>query len=534
MAYDNSKDQLKMTGFGNKTHNTNKQKITKNGPQLLESALRAHKTGDITNAEALYLNAINSGFHHEIAFSNLGVIYQNTGRKEQALAIYKRAVAKNPNFADAYTNLGNLYKDLGNLYEALASTLKSLELKPDNPNAHMNLGGIYKDLGSLDQALASTLKSLELKPDNPTALMNLGGIYQDLGNLDQALASTLKSLELKPDNPTVLMNLGIIYKHQGNLNQALTYTLKSLEINDKSASALNNLGDIYFEIGDFNKAEKAFNCRLKLASKNQENCSRGMAACYFMRKDYHQSIEILKSLSSDDNPLIDAYPKEAELKAVIDAKARIETIHMTTKECNISPSTKNANILYKTAYRPVEEDLIKELYNISQKKLSQLDKTVEARRGEGLTTDYKVFTRTSPNIQRLEIDLKRIIKETLGKDALSLKHDSFFNIFKRGAEAVPHNHLRMVDKRFNLHEHKYSLVYYLDVGDQDCEHPGILKMYEPEVNLLPKNGLILIIPAARMHSSFYEGSRDRLMLGVNFYAFSPNPHNQDNACGKTH
>ena len=75
-----------MGGFGISTSDTNKRKISKNGPQLLEAAVRAHKTGDITSAEALYLNAINSGFHHEIAYSNLGVIYKNTGRKEKALA----------------------------------------------------------------------------------------------------------------------------------------------------------------------------------------------------------------------------------------------------------------------------------------------------------------------------------------------------------------------------------------------------------------------------------------------------------------
>ena len=47
----------------------------------MESAFRAHKAGDITNAEALYLNAINRGFDHEIAFSNLGVIYKNRQRR---------------------------------------------------------------------------------------------------------------------------------------------------------------------------------------------------------------------------------------------------------------------------------------------------------------------------------------------------------------------------------------------------------------------------------------------------------------------
>ena len=117
-----------MAGFANKTPNINKKKIAKNGFQLLEAAIRAHKTGDIKNAEQLYQNAINSGCNNEIAFSNLGVIYQNTGRKDKALAVYKRAIDKNPNFADAHTNLGHLYKELGSFDQALASTHKSLKL----------------------------------------------------------------------------------------------------------------------------------------------------------------------------------------------------------------------------------------------------------------------------------------------------------------------------------------------------------------------------------------------------------------------
>ena len=153
-----------MAEFGKSTPNKNKEQISNDGPQLLEAALRAHQIGDITNAETLYLNAINSGFHHEIVFSNLGVIYQNTGRKEKALAIYKRAIAKNPNFVDAYTNLGYLYKVLGNLDQALAITLKSLELNPDDPNALMNLGGIHKDLGNLDQALTAYRQAATLEP----------------------------------------------------------------------------------------------------------------------------------------------------------------------------------------------------------------------------------------------------------------------------------------------------------------------------------------------------------------------------------
>ena len=119
-------------------------------------------------------------------------------------------------------------------------------------------------------------------------------------------------------------------------------------------------------------------------------------------------------------------------------------------------------------------------------------------------------------------DLENIITNSLHKEPCSLKYDSFFNIFKAGAGTRPHSHLNSQDKRFDLWKHKYSLVYYVDPGDQNCDQPGILKMHEPEIEMLPKKGMIVIIPAARLHSASYGGSRDRLMVGVNFYAFDLN------------
>ena len=65
---------------------------------------------------------------------------------------------------------------------------------------------------------------------------------------------------------------------------------------------------------------------------------------------------------------------------------------------------------------------------------------------------------------------------------------------------------------------KYSLVYYLDVGDQNCSEPGILKLYDPVENILPCNGMITIINSNRRHSVVYNGKTDRVMIGVNFYS----------------
>ena len=74
-----------------------------------------------------------------------------------------------------------------------------------------------------------------------------------------------------------------------------------------------------------------------------------------------------------------------------------------------------------------------------------------------------------------------------------------------------------VDQNFNLASKKYSLVYYLDIGDQDCDTPGILKLHNPEEDILPEKGMIIIIGAERFHSVSYRGNKKRVMVGVNFY-----------------
>ena len=97
--------------------------------------------------------------------------------------------------------------------------------------------------------------------------------------------------------------------------------------------------------------------------------------------------------------------------------------------------------------------------------------------------------------------------------------DSFFNIFTSGSGATPHAHVGPQDKNFNLSNNKYTLVYYLDTGDQTGKDPGILKLYKPYEEILPNTGMILIIDSKRKHSVSYTGNKDRVMVGVNFYGF---------------
>ena len=84
-----------------------------------------------------------------------------------------------------------------------------------------------------------------------------------------------------------------------------------------------------------------------------------------------------------------------------------------------------------------------------------------------------------------------------------------------GSGLKSHNHINDFDTKHNFINKKYSLTYYLSVGDQKCAEPGILKLYDPDHEILPSPGTIVIFPADRLHSSTYGGTKDRVMIGVN-------------------
>ena len=70
-----------------------------------------------------------------------------------------------------------------------------------------------------------------------------------------------------------------------------------------------------------------------------------------------------------------------------------------------------------------------------------------------------------------------------------------------------------------MHSMRKVMSYnYLSVGDQNSKEPGILKLYEPNEDIRPCDGMIVIFPAGREHSAVYSGKTDRVMIGVNFYS----------------
>ena len=151
-------------------------------------------------------------------------------------------------------------------------------------------------------------------------------------------------------------------------------------------------------------------------------------------------------------------------------------------------------------------------------KAIDLNKVRDPSYGNAKGSGYDLFNNDLPILNNLMNDIQKIIEETIKSNIFI--YDSFYTILGAGGGVNPHNHITKLDKdpAFNLAKQAFSLVYYIATGDQNCSEPGILKLYDPIENVLPYKGMMIIFPSDRLHSVVYNGKKDRIMIGINFYA----------------
>lgn len=354
-----------------------------------------------------------------------------------------------------------------------------LQIEPKHFKAHTNVGAILLKLGKLVDAEASFKKAIEINPEFEIAYYNLGITLEKLLRLDEAKESFKKAIEIKLDYVEAYTNLGTTLIKLGSLDEAEKSFKKVIKLKPKFAIAHYNLGVTYEKRNKFKEAETSYRTAINI------------------KKDY---IEAQNNL----NKIL----RQNELLLNINKTKQLEKIYQKNK---IKNSGLKTNPFIST--RKVEKELINELYKINS---VELNKTRDIRYGNGRCSDYELFKNKSSILKTVEKDLTSIMSEAVKSDIFII--ESFFNILRTGSGLTSHNHLNDFDKSHDLIKKKYSLTYYLSIGDQKCSEPGILKLYDPNQEILPSEGTIVIFPADRNHSATYGGKTDRVMIGINFYS----------------
>ena len=332
-------------------------------------------------------------------------------------------------------------------------------------------GACYAGLGQLDIAVQSYKKALSIKPDYAKAHYNLGGALQELDKLHDSAKSYKNAIALEPENAQAHNNLAIVLRELDQLEEAEASCRKAIVLDPEYAEAHSCLSIILYANGDLNSAlesiKKAYSINPKL------KIIKLLLAVLKARKTHKTSKVSISNIRSISNPLI--------------------------------------------LNRAVEQELIANLYEM--KSLERYPNT-DTIYGNARGSSYQLFQDDHSSIIRtVEDDLVRIVTKAIKAD-IHIK-DSFFHIMGAGGAGVHrHNHIGDLDldSSLNLINQKFSLVYYLSIGDQDCSKPGNLKLYDPIENILPREGKIVIFPADRYHSVVYNGKKDRIMISINFYS----------------
>ena len=476
----------------------------------LDNLRKQYQIGQYDEAEKLAIMFTQQFSHHQLGWKVLGAVFSHSGRLKEALYAKRRAVQLAPQNAEAHNNLGNTMQELGKTKEAELSYRKAIALNPDLAEAHNNLVIMLQKLGRLGEAETICRHAIAIDSDAVEAHFNLGVTLKNLGRLEEAEASYREAILLKSDYSEAHYNLGNALIVLGRLEEAEASYREAILSKSDFAEAYYNLGSMLKDQDRLEEAEVSYREAILLKPDYAEAHSN-LGAVFYGNGDKDSALGSIKRANAID-------PKSKSFSLLLNVlqarkmreNAEVSNGNIIDSDCNIESPQKILRL-----NRAVETELIAYLY-----KIKSLDLTKERDPSFGNTrgSDYNLFHDDHIIIKNLAAGLKSILMKTFNSDIFL--DDSFFSIFGAGGGTNRHNHLNPRDKDpiFNLAKQKYSLVYYLSVGDQECSEPGVLKFYEPSKGILPSEGLIIIFPADIYHSSVYGGNKDRVIIGVNFYS----------------
>src|SRR6185312_14117062 len=165
---------------------------------LFNRAVEAHRSGRVSEAEALYREIIASDPRNFDALHLLGIVCSETGKVSDADKFFRKAITIDPNFPPCYVNYGFYLLKQSRFSEALECFDKALALFPNFAQAWLGRGNVMRELGRNDEAFAAYSNAISLDPNMAEAHAGCGNMLAALRRYDEAIKSYDKALAIAP------------------------------------------------------------------------------------------------------------------------------------------------------------------------------------------------------------------------------------------------------------------------------------------------------------------------------------------------
>jgi tetratricopeptide (TPR) repeat protein len=231
-----------------------------------EQARRLHESGDLTEAERLYIDILRGDRLHFDALHMLGMLYYQRGALDRALACLRAALQIDAVHADAQSDAGLVLLAMGRPEEALAHYHASHAIAPDDPHALNGSGVALLRLDRTFEALESFERALTVSPGDVDALGNRGNLLLKLNRPHEAIASYDAGLELAPRHARLLTNRAAALHRLDRPHEALLALHRAVAAEPDFAEARFMESLIELSLGDFTAGWRGYESRWATAA----------------------------------------------------------------------------------------------------------------------------------------------------------------------------------------------------------------------------------------------------------------------------
>lgn len=188
---------------------------------------------DFINARDCFSLAIELDNQDYKSYYELGLILDETNKKETAMIMFKKSLEIKPDFYEAAEALGICLTSQGRFEEAIASYTEALKIHTNSFELYYNIGMLEMEIGHLDDAIAAFMKAGQINPNLYTAFYNLGELNFLKGNYDEAIEEYKKILKSGLYGPKAYYKLAIVYSVKKEYDIAMSTLEYAIELDPK-------------------------------------------------------------------------------------------------------------------------------------------------------------------------------------------------------------------------------------------------------------------------------------------------------------
>lgn len=277
--------------------------------ETLQQAIACHQTGQLPEAEELYLRILQAEPAHPDANHNLGLMALQLGKPETGFLYLENAWKADPSVGQYWLSLTECLLTMGHASDALLLIKEAIRRGIKSPQAQQLLmrakGGNSKAQPSpvvvqemlslfnaarydeLDDRIKPLLglypswalgwgmqgaalhkqgkdgepmlrRAVELAPNDANAHNNLGALLREQGKLDEAATSFRRAIKINSKLADAHCGLGLVLQSKGLGREALASLRQALKINPDLADAHNNMGLLLQSNGQLDEAVACF------------------------------------------------------------------------------------------------------------------------------------------------------------------------------------------------------------------------------------------------------------------------------------